>query len=1341
MRQNKNKGADLNPKWFNIFQGGWYFLLILTTAMAAYITWSAAQVDRQIAVRFAVDLAHVSIEPPSENIPQITYAARYDNPPYEYIENGEITGFNIDLLREIATNAGYHVVFVAKTLNEKTLGIRAGEYDIATIATSDQNKESVNFLTTFVTSNPVLLVPANSSINSFSQAQGRVIGVVTNGNMYAFLTRSGFTSKIETSDDRFQLAKNLSDGKYDAILIDSREVGQVLAKKSNYNFNLIDADIPPDKIGFAVPKTKGDLYQMLLKAEKIAHQSGVFDTLSRRWLGEFNNLTWWQSYGRFLVGIGVILVLFSASIYWSRIILQRLILSTAKVAENESKYRALVRQSPDGVLVFNRDGVILEFNAAMERITGMKAEEAIGTFAWDAQWKMFPPKQREGFTIEQLKSFVLRAVETGITPSAALEAEIVDAAGNRKYISQVSYLADTGSEVFTGSVIRDITEGKMASDILKTSEQKFRSLVESLPISIFVKDRSSTYIACNTNFARLIGLEYTSEVVGTNDFQYFAPDEAARHQDNDRRVIELGLMMDYEEVNVFNGKTIAAWVTKAPLLNGNGDIVGVQGCIIDITERKQIKESLARSETRYHQLFEHMRDSFVLLQAMLGEDGSIADACLIDANPAFQQQFGVTVGDIVGNNLSDLLPEYFSQLIAAIGSVAFTGLPMSFETAAENQGRIFHVNAFCPQPGYCAAILQDITATRRAEAEARRTQIAIDNSAVEFFQVRTNGQMEYVNETACRNLGYQREELLQTPLGRISPMVDILPGADPFVKKLERTNTTMFEDTHYRKDGTAYPVEVVVSKFNYESEPFYFVFAYDITERKEADRIISQVNSALRTIAECNQILVRATDENHLLRDICKLLVDAGGYSMGWVGYAQQDEDKTVRPVAKYGNDKGYVDSAKITWSNGERGRGPIGTAIRTMRTVVVNSLAEDPNFDPWRENAKAHGFKSIIALPLSAGGKTFGALGIYANTTDTFVPDAVALLQRMADDLAYGIHAIRNRYNLQIAEDSLKASEDVFSNLVENLPAATVVVDTDGRILYQNSISKKNNPDDPIGKLPSDLFPASVANQIKQNNALALEHKATQSIEVYPTKDGNESYFNTYRFVLPRGGMSPYIGVISVDITALKRAEKQSERSNQELLEAYEKTIEGWARALDLREHETFGHSERVAQITLAFARELMIPNEEMQYIYRGALLHDIGKLGIPDNILLKEGPLTDEEWVIMRKHPGMAYELLSYVPFLQRSIDIPYYHHERWDGSGYPHSIKGNEIPLAARMFAYIDVWDALVSNRPYRRAMEKSEIRAYFKREAGRLFDPDLLEIFLNLECLDWSSVIGV
>jgi response regulator RpfG family c-di-GMP phosphodiesterase len=104
------------------------------------------------------------------------------------------------------------------------------------------------------------------------------------------------------------------------------------------------------------------------------------------------------------------------------------------------------------------------------------------------------------------------------------------------------------------------------------------------------------------------------------------------------------------------------------------------------------------------------------------------------------------------------------------------------------------------------------------------------------------------------------------------------------------------------------------------------------------------------------------------------------------------------------------------------------------------------------------------------------------------------------------------------------------------------------------------------------------------------------------------------------------------------------------------------------------------------------------------------------------------------------MAYDLLSYVPFLQRSIDIPYYHHERWDGSGYPHAIKGNEIPLAARMFAYIDVWDALVSNRPYRRAMEKSEIRAYFEREAGRLFDPDLLEIFLNLECLDWSSVFN-
>ena len=185
-----------------------------------------------------------------------------------------------------------------------------------------------------------------------------------------------------------------------------------------------------------------------------------------------------------------------------------------------------------------------------------------------------------------------------------------------------------------------------------------------------------------------------------------------------------------------------------------------------------------------------------------------------------------------------------------------------------------------------------------------------------------------------------------------------------------------------------------------------------------------------------------------------------------------------------------------------------------------------------------------------------------------------------------------------------------------------------------------------------------------------------------------------------------------------------------EEITSAYEATLEGWASALELREKETAGHSRRVVERTLKIAKRIGVPEEQLVHIRRGALLHDIGKMGVPDTILLKPGPLTDEEQDLMRQHPVYAYELLSKITFLVPALEIPYYHHEKWDGSGYPLGLAGEEIPLAARIFAIVDVWDALTSDRAYRKALPKDEVIAYIKTESGTHFDPDLVQVFLDL-----------
>ena len=188
--------------------------------------------------------------------------------------------------------------------------------------------------------------------------------------------------------------------------------------------------------------------------------------------------------------------------------------------------------------------------------------------------------------------------------------------------------------------------------------------------------------------------------------------------------------------------------------------------------------------------------------------------------------------------------------------------------------------------------------------------------------------------------------------------------------------------------------------------------------------------------------------------------------------------------------------------------------------------------------------------------------------------------------------------------------------------------------------------------------------------------------------------------------------------------------RSNEELKVAYDSTIEGWARALDLRDRDTEGHSRRVTEMALAMARDMGLGEAELVHIRRGALLHDMGKLGVPDAILHKPGPLSEEEWVVMRRHPSYAVEILGPIEFLGPALDIPHYHHERWDGTGYPCGLAGERIPLAARIFAAVDIWDALSYDRPYRRAWPQARVREHLRSLSGTHLDPRVVDAFLGL-----------
>jgi len=258
------------------------------------------------------------------------------------------------------------------------------------------------------------------------------------------------------------------------------------------------------------------------------------------------------------------------------------------------------------------------------------------------------------------------------------------------------------------------------------------------------------------------------------------------------------------------------------------------------------------------------------------------------------------------------------------------------------------------------------------------------------------------------------------------------------------------------------------------------------------------------------------------------------------------------------------------------------------------------------------------------------------------------------------------------------------------------------------------------IPNLPEIESPAKFSSFVKEEDFMA--YYATPLIAKGQIKGVLEVYHR-----LPLVGGSDWLDffetLASQAAIAIDSAElfEGLQRANMDLILAYDTTLEGWVRTLDLRDKETEDHTQRVVDLTLALAKAMGFPEQAMTHIRRGALLHDIGKIAISDSILFKPGPLTEDEWTVIRQHPTNAYQLLTPITFLRQALDIPYCHHEKWDGSGYPRGLKGEQIPLAARIFAIVDVWDALSFDRPYRKRWDHEQVIEHIHQLSGSHFDP--------------------
>ncbi len=319
-------------------------------------------------------------------------------------------------------------------------------------------------------------------------------------------------------------------------------------------------------------------------------------------------------------------------------------------------------------------------------------------------------------------------------------------------------------------------------------------------------------------------------------------------------------------------------------------------------------------------------------------------------------------------------------------------------------------------------------------------------------------------------------------------------------------------------------------------------------------------------------------------------------------------------------------------------------------------------------------------------------------------------------------------------SEQALRLSEDKFSKAFRISPDAIGISRfLDGKYIEVNEGFTRLTgfvPEEVLGKNNLTLNLWANLDESQQFFSIMKTQGEVSNMEgVFKRSDGSLWIGLVSARIIEVNG-DPCIIAITRDITERKRAELDLQHAHADLAEAYDATIEGWSKVLDLRDKETEGHTQRVTEITLRLARALSVSEDQLIHIRRGALLHDIGKMAIPDVILQKPGPLTEDEWKEMRRHPEYAHRMLSPIVYLRPALDIPYCHHERWDGTGYPRGLKGEEIPLSARIFSIVDVWDALLSNRPYRRGCTEESVLEYIRKHAGTSFDPRLVEAFLEL-----------
>jgi PAS domain S-box-containing protein/putative nucleotidyltransferase with HDIG domain len=768
------------------------------------------------------------------------------------------------------------------------------------------------------------------------------------------------------------------------------------------------------------------------------------------------------------------------------------------------------------------------------------------------------------------------------------------------------------------------------------------------------------------------------------------------------------------------------------------------------------EEALRASEARFRSLFEHHTAIMLLVDL---ESGRITDA-----NSAAEVFYGYTKSELCKRKITDLDQSSSDRAAYAPNYAAFTHrlangalrIVEAYSTPVDVQGQklLFY-------------IIHDITERRLAEDALRESELKfrtiIEQFAEGFTLVDSNGLCVAWNRAIEEITGIDRQQVLGKPFWEI-PALFIPPNRqDP--DRLEHIKRTISGATAagegillnhpqdvqiQRPDGTMRSVQELVFSIKFDTGFYIASVTQDITERKQRERELQAIVSLSEALRTAN---TRAEMLPVILNQMVTLLdADTGTLEL-------------VDPI----NGDAVIELGYGKWESMTHNRIPSGEGLNSYilasgRPYLTNSVRTDPRtLDPILYGD----YVAVAGAPLIAQKEIIGFLWFGRKTIIS--EEEVRLLAAIANIAANAIrrttlHEQMEQRLLQLTalrkiDAAISSSLDLqitLSVLLEQTRALLKVDAADVLLLNPHLHMLEFNAGQGFRSRKADHILQGISEgyagrSVLQRTTISIPNLAAAENEFPISEHARREGFVAYQVtpLIAKGQVKGVLEVyqretfapdpdwlnfmetlaqqasIAIDNTELFQ---RLGRSNIDLQLAYDATIEGWSRALDLRDKETEDHSKRVSDLTEFVAKAIGMNDADLVHIRRGALLHDIGKMGIPDYILLKPGPLTLQEMEIVHRHPIYSYELLSPIAYLRPAIDIPYCHHEKWDGSGYPRHLKGEQIPLAARIFTVVDVWDAMTSERPYHPKLSKEVALAYITSEKGKHFDPHVVDVFL-------------